>query len=116
MPIDLSGTVLSFASSYTITRATPSTYVEGVVVPGTSSTLEIQALVCPLSGADLAALPEGQFTREDLQVFAVVALRVEAQDVEPDRISVHGQLWKVIKLERWTPQGNFYRAIVRKDE
>jgi hypothetical protein len=114
---NLAATVARFATgTYSVTRAANAgTYVDGVFVPGSTSTLSIAASVQPVSGRELQRLPEGLRTRELLSLFTVDALLVEAPGVRPDIITIRSETWQVERVERFAELGNYYHVIVSKE-
>lgn len=115
--MDLSDVVLALATgTYTVTRASGvGTYVDGVFVPASTSTVDVVAGVYPLTGRELQRLPEGLRTKELRQVFTVDPLLVSAPEQRPDVVSIQGATWQVETVEDWEPAGNFYRNIVSKE-
>jgi hypothetical protein len=114
---NLAATVARFATgTYDVTRADgPGSHVDGVFVPGSTSTVTIRASVQPVSGRELERLPEGLRTRELLSLFTLDALLVEAPDVRPDIVTIRGETWQVQNVERFAELGNYYHVIVSKE-
>lgn len=114
--IDLSDVVLDLASgSYTVTRTTPGGYgTDGRFVPGTPSTLTIQASVQPARGQDLLLLPEGMRTEETLKVYSPTRLFTQGAGQDPDVITVAGITYKVMTAEQWGPDGAYWKILASK--
>jgi hypothetical protein len=109
--VNLSGVITSLgALPYTVTRR-ESTYVSGRRVTATPATFDIVAMVQPLSGRELARLPEGMRTRELRAVWTTADLRV---DGEPDSLSVDGVEWEVQLKTDWAVLGGFRHYIMAK--
>jgi hypothetical protein len=114
--MDLSTPIVDFATgTYTVTRAGGAgTYVDGVFVPASTSSVSVLACVQPLTGRELERLPEGIRSRELLSVYTVAALFNEAPGVRPDIIAIDGRSWQVEKVERFDALGNYFHSIVSK--
>lgn len=117
--MSLADVVLHLASgTYTVTRQTGGSYVNGIWTPGGSSTFSIVASIQPTSGEDLVRLPEGVRTRELVTVFTPTELQVKnaPAGTEADRIAYKGASYEVQTVEKWDEQGGFYRAVAAKIE
>ncbi len=115
--IDMTGTLADFVSdTLTVTRAGgPGTYVDGVFVPDSTSTISVAALVVPLlGGPQLLRLPEGLRSTDAIEVFSTVGLRVDAPGQRPDVIAYNGHDWQVDVVDDWAGAGNFYHALATK--
>jgi hypothetical protein len=100
---------------YVVQRAAQGSYVDGVFVPGTSSTLSIRAAVQPLTGRDLLELPEGHHASEVRLVFTTTELRSLSPDSAADIVVIDGINWRVVEVSRWDFDGDtHYRAMVSK--
>lgn len=91
----------------------------GLWTQGTATTLTLDAVVQPAGPRETEQLPENERTKEALQVFTLEALqtsRVPGQ-IESDIVLFAGKRWKVMKVEDWTLQAGYARAIcVREGE
>lgn len=101
--------------AYTVSRRSPSAYVDGRLQPSTDSILVIDASVQPLVGpADLQRLPEGMRTDEARVIFTTTELFTQGPGQDPDIISIEGFAYEVHTVEAWGNVGNYYRAIASK--
>lgn len=116
--IDLSGLLGIFGTgALTVTRRGAATLSAGFWTPGTTSTITLtDAVVHPLTGRQLEALPEGLRTREPLAVFSATALRTAAEPagVGADTFTWGGVTYEVQTVENWAANGNFYRHVAVK--
>lgn len=116
--MDLTGPIASFASgTYTVTRRSATSYgSDGRLDAPTTSTVSIVASVQPLTGDELARLPEGFQTNELLAVWTATELRTQTATNSADFITINGATWEVQKVERWNMLGNYYKAIVARND
>lgn len=113
--MDFSSVVLSFASSYTVIRRSPSAFgSDGRLDAPSTSTLSVRACVQPVTGRDLQRLPEGLRTQEILAVYSMTELYTQGTSQAPDLISIDGDSYEVQSVERWGNLGAYWKAIVLK--
>lgn len=114
--MDLSGVIASFKTgTYTVTRASATdTYVAGRLAKGASTTLPVDACVQPTEGRDLQKLSEGERTRESKTVFSAVELKGRAAGTRADVITINGDAYEIVKVQRWAELGNYWKAIALK--
>lgn len=95
--------IRSFGSTYTVTRRPRAQMVRGRAVPGTTSTLTIDACVQQATGRDLLRLPEGRRSIETRVVYSATALLTGAQGGtnEADLVAIDGLSWEVQHVEPW---------------
>lgn len=97
----------------TATRRAPGTEVYGDYVEGASSTyIAHPAIVYPASGRELEQLPEGQRTREVINVLTPREMLV-AQDPAGnpgDLFQYQGGTYLIISSKYWQP-GEFYQYL-----
>ncbi len=60
---------MSFRKPQTIKRTIPGSYVNGVFVEGSESTVSIMASVQPMSGEDIVAVPEGRRASDMVKLY-----------------------------------------------
>lgn len=111
-------TIRRFATGggpYTVTRTAVGTYTNGVYTPGAASTLSVTLSIQPISGRDLHAVPEGQYA-EDLRIaYTTTELFTRSPGRDPDVVTIDGEAWTVIDVDRWESSGTYYRAkLARK--
>lgn len=93
----------------TISRGAPSYASNGRLVPApVLPTVTVRASVQPLTGRDLAVLPEGYRESEPIAVFTRYRLQ------NGDTFQLDGEAFKVMNVERWGAAGNFVRATAAK--
>lgn len=98
--------------SYTRTRYAAGSTADGVYTPGAPSTASIVAVVQPVSGAELKALPEGRHADDSRVVYSESELRVLPL---PDSVTIEGAEFEVFKAKRWDAFGDtYYRAVVSR--
>lgn len=109
----LVGVIDSFktAAKYTVTRANGAgAYVNGLWVPGGTTTFDIVASIQPISGREKQQLPEGFHTKEIRVVYTTTALQTQNGDALPDTVSIDGESWSVIRFERWQAFGGVHHV------
>lgn len=80
-----------------------------------ASTFSIIASVQPVAGRELQMLPEGEHGDEALLVITETELRTRRSGNDPDRISIDGELWRVVHVETWRSFGAVhYETFVRR--
>lgn len=116
MSFDLSGVVesLSDDSGYVVTRYTPSTYVDGRLVLGSPSTINIIATQQPVSGRDLQRMPEGTRVSDLLVFYTDTELKTQTPANAPDQVTVSGETFEVQQVDNWGPGGNYWRVVALK--
>lgn len=112
--MDLSGVIASFnTGTYAVTRsAAAAAYTAGRYGAPSTSTLQVPACVQPIDGRDLQKLSEGERVREPKTIYSAVELKNTpgAADV----ISIDGDSYEVIKVQRWAELGNYWKCIALK--
>lgn len=105
------------AADYSVKRKAGSTYdTNGRAVAGAATTVPIRAHVQPLTGRELAALPEGLRHKETRYVWTVTELRTAKEGTsEPDVIVIDGEDFEIQKVENWQAAGGFYKALAVRD-
>lgn len=84
------------------------TVVDGFQVPGTPSTFNILGHIQQAQSKDLQNLPEGQRT-QDWKV-----LWTATQLLNADRVTDGGVEYVVQRIEDWSQDGGFYKALMTK--
>lgn len=110
------GAITRFASgTYTVSRYGAASWSSGVATKASPSTLSIVASVQPISGREIAALPEGRRANETRVVYTATLLRTEGSTGSADTISIDSEVWEVFKIETWPAWGEtHYRAYVQR--
>lgn len=81
-----------------------------------TSVVSVQAAVQPMSPKDVALLAEGEETTEAIVIFTrepLVASDIQAQ-VQSDEVEWSGRRYKVLKVEDWTSQAGYAKAIAMR--
>jgi hypothetical protein len=106
---------LSTPGPYTITRTAAGSYTNGRYTAGAESTFTIIASIQPVTGRDLADLPEGQNGDEVRVVFTITELLTRAPGQEPDVITIFGEDFYVYRVKKWQGFGdNHWQAWVSR--
>lgn len=109
---DLSGAIREIGGAdYTVTRGS-STMVGGYPVAGAGSSFTVCAVEQPLTGDELARLPEGLRTRGVRGLVCDQPLLTEASGVA-DVVTIDGVEYEVQTSKPWT-MGNFYEVVVAR--
>jgi hypothetical protein len=93
---------MSFRKTQTIKRTVPGSYVNGVYVEGTETTLTIQASVQPMSGNDLVAVPEGRRASDMVKLYTSTDLFSQGDagsGQSPDRLTYRGKDYEIYTKE-----------------
>lgn len=101
---------------YVVTRRAAATYVDGVAVPGVTSTFGVVAAVVPASGRDLLRLPEGRRSVETRAIYTAGPLLVGARAGvnEADLVEIDGDAWEVQMVETWKAATGYVKAIAQR--
>lgn len=115
----LVGSIASFKTGdYDVTRRAAATIANGLAVPGSTSTFEIEASIQPITGATIEGAPEGRRPQEMRVVYTTTELRTvdDASGVDADLIDYKGETWEVIATEIWPnlSGGEFCRAFIAR--
>lgn len=109
---DVSDAIRTLGQKYTVTRTAATTRVDGYATPGAVSTFTTFAVEQPLSGDQMARLPEGARSRGARGLICDQAL-VTADPGPADVVELDGSLWEVQDSKPWR-QGNFYEVVVAR--
>lgn len=116
--MDLSGVLTSFKTgTYSVTRSSAAgTYTAGRLVAPATSVISVDACVQPIDGRDLQKLPEGERVREPKTIYSVDELKTRGSNGgnAADVITIDGDLYEVIKVQRWAELGNYWKSIALK--
>ncbi len=116
----IAGVIASLGGgTLTVTRRAAGTYVNGVLVPGATTTLSIVGLVAPLSGEEMRREAPGRSSGDVQWVMTATAVLVPrgAPDTAQggDLVSINGISYEVEAVERYAPSWTTgYRARVAK--
>lgn len=111
---DMSSTIASFASPYTVKRRAGS-FVGGRWTESAPTTFSIDAVFQPLSGRELQRLSQGEQTTELRKGFTGTKLNSsQAGGAPADLVVIDGEDWEVQNVQPWDALGNYFRVIVAK--
>lgn len=117
--IDLSDVVRYYALTATVQllRASVGAWVDGRWTPGARAPVSLTASVQPFMD-DTESLPEGQRSRQMLNVWSTSAMRpVRRKEGTPGDIIVHdGAHYEVEEFLDWARNGNYWQARCVKVE
>lgn len=112
--MNLSGVVdsLGTTTALAVTRRGAASIVNGLHVPGSTTSLQMTAVVVPASPEDTQVLPEGRRTERILQLFTKEPLQTPRIGVGAgDLVAVAGESYEVLHVEDWTSSGAFCRSL-----
>ena len=114
--IDSDDLISEFGDLYTITRRAAATYVNGIAVPGATTTLQTTAAFWPASGRDLQRLPEGRRSLATMAGVSTEKLVLGGQGGanEADLITIDGEPWEVQTVGTWPNNPRFYTVVVQR--
>lgn len=94
--------------AYTVTRTTGETIVDGILVPGTTSTFSINAVIEPATGLqrvtggfEMISGYDGQKTQDVQVVYTRTQLNVRTPTTAPDQVTFRGRQYIVFRCEPW---------------
>lgn len=104
---------LTQGGPYTVTRKTVGGYDEdGMAVAGSTSMLSAAGSLQPVTGRELRDLPEGKRGDEIRVLYTLTEIRMQSPTHEPDVITIDGEPWTTVKVERFDAFGEtHYRAF-----
>ena len=108
---------MSFRKPQIITRTSAGSYVDGLFVAGSPSTITIQASVQPATGEDVKVLPEGRRLDDYVKVYTDADLQVleEVTGLQPDKLAWRGHTYECISADvRQMSVINHFRYIFSK--
>jgi hypothetical protein len=104
--VNLIGVINSFATgTYTVSRRAVGTSTDGRYTPAAPTTFDIRASIQPVTGREIAALPEPRRGAEVKVVYTTTVLRTESPAGAADVVAIDGENWEVWKVERWEAFG-----------
>lgn len=109
--MSLNGVISSFSTgSYTRTRTSVGTTVDGTYVEGSTSTSSILGSLQPVTGDLLKSLPEGRRADEVKVLYTTSDVIVKPI---PDKFTIDGEQWETEKVMKWEHFGEtHYIAFV----
>lgn len=107
--------LLGAPEAIVVIRRAPGAHSEttGLWVSGESEEIPMDAHVQPATGRDIDALPEGDRAREVKAFYTREALRSSdvSSSAEGDVLRWGDRLYAVRRLEDWSAQAQYYRAV-----
>lgn len=99
-----SSIIARFGKTYSLTRKVAATYVNGVVSPGSESTISILASVQPVTDKEkqLLTLSEGLRTSELRKLWTMTPIYTEENGYAPDVVTIDAKPWVVISVKEWS--------------
>lgn len=95
---------------YLVTRPAAPTFVSGLAVAGSSTTFWTgPAILRPMSGRELQALPEGYHASDVRKLMTTADIRVGPP---PDQVAIDGEVWKAIGVATTAAFGGIHRAVM----
>lgn len=110
---DVSPCICGLGSLLRVLRRGAGYYDEkGRWIDGTDSTVDVTAVVEPLSPHEMVRLPEGHRTTGSVKVYSQSKLLTAdvAAHRQPDRFCWHGEEYEVLSVDDWS-LGGYYKAI-----
>lgn len=100
-----------FAQDFTVVRFVRTVSAQGLTVdsPGLFATYGV---ILPLSGAQLAMLPEAERTGSFITVITPFALYALTDTTAPDQVQWHGRNYQVRSVNDWTDWGQGFTSAV----
>lgn len=92
--------IKKFGSDYQLIRQGPGVYTtDGYYAPAIEDAPQIiRALIVPLSGRDIRALPEGQAAEDTRTVYTKIPLYTRTPTHAPDQIEYMNDRWRVTNV------------------
>lgn len=104
------------SASYTVTRTVKGTYTKGRYTAGGTSTFSVTGSLQPMDegdeGRELQVLPEGQHARNLRRFYTTTELFTLTPTNDPDTISIDGETWEVLRVERWQFVGTTHYKVI----
>ena len=97
---------------YVVTRATAPTVTDGIAAAGATSTFRTgPAILRPLNGREMQALPEGYHAEDVRNLITTADLRTldHVTGVPADTVTIDGEAWTVFRVATTTAFGGTHR-------
>ena len=103
-----------FMIPLSVERQPSASYVGGLFVPGTKTTLQVMATVQPATADAYANMPEGERVSGDQVLITTTQLRGSKDLAQADVVNSYlGSRWKVTSVEPWGHHG-YYLCIMTR--
>lgn len=114
--MSLAGVIGRYSTgSYAVARAAQGARVNGVYVPATPTTINIDASIQPVTGRVLRDLPEGQNADESVVIFTTTQLLTRTPSSDPDVITIGGEPYRITRVDTFgVISGGHYRAFAER--
>ena len=109
MPINVSSALCGLtAITTTVERTSAGGYVDGLYVPGSTSTFKVLSSVQQPTANELRVLPEGERDRDIKKFICNKLIRTtnDRDGVIADKIFHRGVWYKIIRAEDWNDYGH----------
>lgn len=117
----LAGVIGVFTTgTYAVTRTVAATYgTDGRLIAGSTSVINMDASIQPMSGRELQALPEGAHGREVRKMFSKSELSTRTPGNDPDLVMYKSESWEVLSVSAWEAfglgsGGDHWEAIIAR--
>ena len=77
---------------------------------------KIRASVQPSSPKELEDVPENRRSKSSITIYSTTLLKTVSPETQPDRLTWHGDVYEVIKVEEWCEIGGYCKVIATKVE
>jgi hypothetical protein len=109
----IGGFIGNGADSYTVTRGSAPTFVDGVVVPGATTTVQILAAILPARNTDLRRTVEGERLTDLVVIYTGDPVFSGHDDGAPaDLVEWNGHTYEIEDVDPFP--GGLYQATARK--
>ena len=101
--------------TYTVTRRSAGTYVEGRYVLGSTSSFNIVASIQPLlrtGGRHLRTESQGQHGEEMRVIYTKTDLLTRTSTRDPDVVTIDSEPWEVFEVQRWQAFGDAHWRVI----
>lgn len=90
-----------FRVPLTIFRKNAGSYVDGIWVEGSETTIPITASIQPTTGEEMLSLPEGRRNKKTYSLFTSTHINVIVSGKNPDQIEIFGERYEVVRVDPW---------------
>ena len=93
----------SFRKTITVTRTAPGSYVNGMWVEGSVSSLSARMSIQPLRLEEMDALPEGRRSSKAVKIYSDALLLPADQEASQnaDKVLWQGKTWEVVACDSY---------------
>lgn len=111
---------LTGRKTFNVLRSVPGAYVNGIWVPGSTSTITVKGNEQPLPGQEVMMLPDS-FRSKDLRKFFTLTFLNSIEDgqgIVPDKVEIEGVYFEVHKRKRYQmgPRNHYECVLIREEQ